>query len=248
MSVEVVPDAKAELDRNAVEYLEPSPDRAVDQKVIAMVADYVLPRLRGRRVLELGVGDRVWTPRLVDRFPHVTTVEGSSRLLRVMGRELAGKPWTPVCSLFEEYRPDEPFDTVVATGIFEHVADPPQLLGLVRQWLRPGGTLAVVVPHALSLHRRLAVKMGLSAFPGEFGETDRRLQHTHCFTCYDMERLLVEAGFRVREQKGLFCKSLPNGLLTRCSDQQLQGLFDLGLSLPIEYSAVLFFLAESPGR
>src|SRR5262249_28783096 len=149
----------------------------------------------------------------LDHFPDVTSIDGSEALLRSMGEKLAGKRWTSVCTLFEEYTPAEPFDAVLATDVLEHVAEPGPLLARIRRWLRPGGTLAVVVPHALSLHRRLGVRMGLSAFPSELGPTDRRLQHAHCFTCFDMERLLAGAGFRVREQQGLFCKSLPNRLL-----------------------------------
>ena len=39
------------------EYLKPTPDRKVDQKLLELVSDYVIPRLRGERILELGVGD-----------------------------------------------------------------------------------------------------------------------------------------------------------------------------------------------
>ncbi len=44
--------------------------------------------------------------------------------------------------------------------------------------------------------------------------------------------------------KGMFTKSLPNSFLTNCNSEQLSGLFELGLELPIEYSAGIFFLAE----
>ncbi|AFY90198.1 class I SAM-dependent methyltransferase [Chroococcidiopsis thermalis] len=239
-----------ELEQITVEYLSPTPDRGVDQKVLDLVSDLVISRLDGDRILELGVGDRIWTPKLIDKFADVTSVDGSSGLLAAMQQDLASrldsKRWTPVCSLFEDYQPDRTFDTVLATFVLEHVDDPGLILQMARQnWLKPGGKLAVVVPHALSLHRRLAVKMGLATYPGELGETDRRMGHKHAFTCYEMEKLLVGAGFQIVEQKGMFAKVLPNSMLAACNDKQLRGLFELGLDLPIEYSTTIYFLAEA---
>lgn len=243
-------DRRKQLDMIRDEYLDPSPDRRVDQTILELVSDFVVCRLTGERILELGVGDQVWTPKLMNAFADVTTVDGSAELLAAMQEKLAGEPagrrWTPVLSLFEEYQPEQRFDTVLATYVLEHVDSPSLILELARrQWLREGGKLAVVVPNALSLHRRLAVKMGLASHPGELGDTDRRVQHKHCFTCYEMERLVVHAGFRILEKKGMFTKALPNSMLVQCSDEQLRGLFELGLELPVEYSAAICFFAEA---
>lgn len=239
-----------ELEQINTEYLNPTKDRGVDQKILNMISDLVISGLSGESILELGVGDQIWTPKLLQKFADVTSIDGSSGLLAAMEAKLADKPhgkrWTPVCSLFEDYQPDQPFDTVLATFVLEHVDNPSLILHLAyHNWLKPGGQLAVVVPHALSLHRRLAVKMGLASYPGELGETDRRIGHKYAFTCYKMEELIVEAGFEIIEQKGMFTKALPNNILVSCSDQQLRGLFELGLDLPIEYSATIYFLAQT---
>ena len=239
-------DRKRELDAYRDEYLNPTADREVEQKVEQLVSDFVISRLSGERVLELGVGDQIWTTKLVDRFTEVTTVDGSRELLASMQRKLSGKRWTPVWSLFEDYLPQQRFDTVLATYVLEHVDDPAQILGLARsKWLRDGGRLAVVVPHALSLHRRLGVKMGLISHPGELGDSDWRIGHKRCFTCYELERMIAEADFEIVEQKGMFTKLFPNSMLVHCSDRQLRGMFALGLELPIEYSSAIFVLAET---
>ncbi|MGH9721284.1 MAG: class I SAM-dependent methyltransferase, partial [Bryobacteraceae bacterium] len=168
-------------------YLNPTPDRVVDNKMMEMIADCVIGKVAGRRVLELGVGEQIWTPKLVDRFAEVTSVDGCQDLLAEMQSRLSSHPegsrWTPVHAYFEEYATERRFDTVFVTYVLEHVDDPGLIIKRAgRLWLEPGGLLVVVVPHALSLHRRLAVKMGLAKFPGELGETDRRLGHKHCFT------------------------------------------------------------------
>src|ERR1051325_4769735 len=188
-------------------YLRPTPDWVVDQKLIDMAAEFVTARLRGPRVLELGVGAQVWTPSLLRQFEFVTSLDASAELLDAMALTLAGtsegRRWTPVHTYFEDYVPEQRFDTVVATYVLEHVDDPGLVLRRARTlWLRPGGLLAVVVPHALSLHRRLAVKMGIASRPDELGESDRRLGHKHCFTHFEMRRLIEDAGLTVEEQFG----------------------------------------------
>lgn len=239
-------DAKKELDVIASEYTEPTPDRIVDQKFFNFISRYVVSRLTAENVLELGIGDQVWTPLLTEKFTHVTTVDGSEHLLKAMQKKLAANNWTPVYSLFEEYEPERRYDMVLATYVLEHVDDPLLVLQLARRrWLKEGGRIVVVVPHALSLHRRLAVETGISAYPAQLGDTDRRMGHKHCFSCFDMEALIVDAGFRVIESKGMMIKVLPNRLLTELSNDQLEGLFKLGLTLPIEYSGAIYFQAET---
>jgi 2-polyprenyl-3-methyl-5-hydroxy-6-metoxy-1,4-benzoquinol methylase len=226
-------------------YLQPSPAAQADQKIMALVADFVIPRLTGERLLELGVGHQVWTDRLLERFREVTTVEGSAELLARLGESIRTPSWTPVHSLFEEYSPVEPFDTVLASYVLEHVDDPALILRKAHEeWLKPGGRIVVTVPHALSLHYRLGVKMGLASYLGELGESDYLLGHRYVFTKWEMERLLVEAGFRIVEVQGLMTKLLPNSFLAQCTDEQLRGMFELGLELPIEYSASVYFQAE----
>ena len=237
-------DLQRELDIIKNEYLNPTPDRRVDKRIVDFISDFVISKLSGERLLELGVGDQIWTPKLVDRIPDVTTVDGSAELLYEMQQKLTGKRWTPVASLFEEYQPDQKFDIVLATYVLEHVDNPAQILRLAHQkWLREGGRLVVVVPHALSLHRRLAVKMGLASYTGELGDTDRRMGHKWCFTYCEIEKIIIDAGFEIMEKKGMFTKLLPNSMLVQCSDEQLRGMFGLGLELPIEYSSAIYFSA-----
>jgi len=238
-------DVREELDRMTHEYLAPSPDRKVDQTILQFVSDFVISRLEGDRVLELGVGDQVWTPKLVEIFREVVTVDGSRELLAAMERKLSEKRWTPVCTLFEDYVPERRFDSVIATYVLEHVDDPLRILKLARtRWLHRRGKIAIVVPHALSLHRRLAVKMGLISHPAGLGDTDRRVGHKRCFTCHELASLVVEAGFRIVQEQGMLTKLLPNAQLVGCSEEQLRGMFALGLDMPIDYAAAIFILAE----
>lgn len=226
-------------------YLKPTPERKVDQKRLELTADFIIPKLKGESILELGVGDQIYIPKLIERFKGVTTIDASSELLNEMKKRVSSKSWTPIVSLFEDYQPEKRFDIVLATNVLEHVDDPIIVLELARKsWLKDGGSLVVVVPHALSLHRRLGVKMGLSSFPGELSDADRRNGHKRCFTYCEIEKMIVETGFDIVEKRGMFATIFPSSMLVQCSDDQLRGMFDLGLDLPIEYSANIYFLAK----
>jgi SAM-dependent methyltransferase len=232
------------LDSLHREYTAPTPDRQIDQKVMGWIAERILPTLSGDRCLELGVGDAVWTPQLLEQFRQVVSIDGSKTLLDRVAAEVRNPRWGAVHAMFEEYRPAVPVDCVVATFVLEHVTDPLALLRLAREhWLRPSGTLVVTVPNALSLHRRLAVRMGMQTHPGQLGDTDRRVGHQHCFSTFEMERLLLEAGYRIVERSGFFTKLLPYAGLTHCTDQQLRGMFDLAMDLPMEYASIVYFRA-----
>ena len=175
----------------------------------------------------------------------MTTLEGSAEIIRRAREEILDAHWIPVHTLFEEYDPARGFDVVVSSFVLEHVEDPATVLTRIHDsWLVRGGQLLVVVPHALSLHRRLAVSMGLAGHPSELGEADRRLGHHHCFSWYEVISLLVEAGFTVREKMGFFLKPLPNAVLQHCSKGQIAGLFALGREVAIDYAATIAFLAE----
>jgi 2-polyprenyl-3-methyl-5-hydroxy-6-metoxy-1,4-benzoquinol methylase len=225
-------------------YLEPSPEKRVDRVFITQVTDLVLSHLPGKRALELGVGHQIWTPRLIERFEHVTTVEHSQLLLDELGSRMKASNWEPVCADFEEYRPAHAFDAILATYVLEHVTDPVKQLSVMRGWLSEAGHIAIVVPNGLSLHRRLAVYMGISQQPQELSESDQQAGHFHCFRPDEMEAAVLESGYEVVHRAGMILKALPNAVLMHCTDEQLKGLFRLGLELPLEYSGALFYLIK----
>ena len=230
------------------EYAALTPPQKVERFLISCVADFVIPRLHGKEALELGIGHGSWTAALLRQFNRVTTIERAPELIESLRSNIDAGRWIPVCCSFEDYLPDRRFDSVVATYVLEHIPEPEALLSRIRGWLKPSGQVAIVVPNALSLHRRLAVRMGLTKDPAELGEADRKVGHCHCFTPAGMEAIIAGAGYRIIERRGLLAKSLPSKYLVDCSEQQLRGLFDLGMELPMEFSAILYYLAEPCGR
>ena len=229
----------SDLDAISHEYLTRTPDREIDSYLISVIADRVLENMRGGTVIELGIGDRVWTHKLLERFDHVTSVDGSQQLVDAMREEVDAAHWTGVVSYFEAYDAPQLVDVVLATYVLEHVDDPIPVLQRARRWVRDDGMLVVVVPNAGSLHRQLARAMQLVDDPTALGDADRRLGHKRVFTVDTLVQAIESCGFGVDAVEGFLAKTLPNSLLVHCSDEQLAGLVDVGRLLPVELAGAL---------
>jgi 2-polyprenyl-3-methyl-5-hydroxy-6-metoxy-1,4-benzoquinol methylase len=230
----------ATLERIADEYLSPDPGRQVDRQFQAWTADRLIEWVAGSEVLELGFGDAQWTERLLDRFGHSHVVDASESLLE-LARDKYGDRIHTYASLFEDFCPEQRFDTVVASFVLEHVEDPVAVLARAAGWLAPGGRVLVAVPHADSLHRRLAVAMGLQARTDELGAMDRRIGHRRVYTITAMEADIEAAGLKVQRRRGLLLKPLPQGMLSGFTGLMLEGFMKLGDELPMEYAANIAF-------
>ena len=230
----------ANLDRIAQEYRAPDAGRRVDQKLISLLVGRAIPWMTGPEVLEMGSGDDQWTQRLIEHFGHSHLVDGSRTLIEA-ARKKYGAKLTTYHSLYEELNPGKQFDTVLSSLVLEHVKDPVEVLTKAAGWLKPEGHLVVIVPNALSLHRRLAVAMGLARAADDLGESDVRLGHRWVFTIGRIEEALAAAGLRIVRQAGWFTKLLPQGMMTGFSDALLEGLMKLGDELPREHTCFLAF-------
>jgi 2-polyprenyl-3-methyl-5-hydroxy-6-metoxy-1,4-benzoquinol methylase len=230
----------AKLDRISQEYQQPDAGRRVDQKLISLLVGRAIPWMTGPEVIEMGSGDDQWTQRLIEHFGHSHLVDGSRTLIEA-ARKKYGAKLTTYHSLFEDLDPGKQFDTVLSSLVLEHVEDPVKVLATAAQWLKPEGRLVVIVPNALSLHRRLAVAMGLTRAADELGESDVRLGHRWVFTMASMEANLAKAGLQIVRQAGWLTKPLPQAMMTGFSDALLEGLMKLGDELPMEHACFLAF-------
>jgi 2-polyprenyl-3-methyl-5-hydroxy-6-metoxy-1,4-benzoquinol methylase len=228
------------LDRISREYREPDQGRRIDQKLISLLVDRTIPWMIGPEVLEMGSGDDQWTKRLIEHFGHSHLVDGSRILIEAAQKKYGASLTTYHC-LFEELKPGKKFDTVLTSLVLEHVEDPVKVLTAAAQWLKPQGQLIVIVPNALSLHRRLAVAMGLQHSADELSVSDVRLGHRRVFTIERIEADLAKAGMDIMRRSGWFTKPLPQAMMAEFSDILIEGLMKLGDELPREYACILIF-------
>jgi ubiquinone/menaquinone biosynthesis C-methylase UbiE len=228
------------LERIAREYQNPDLGRLVDRQFLQWTVDRMLPWIHGPDVLELGFGDDQWTGKILDRFGRTHVVDASRQLLDV-AREKYDPKLVAYHSLFENFCPDKAFDTIVASYVLEHVEDPVHIMTRAAGWLKPEGHLLIIVPHANSLHRQLAVCMGLQPSTDALGQTDRQMGHRRVYTIARMEEDIRQAGLVIVRRQGSLLKPLPQGMLTGFSAAMLEGFMKLGDQMPMEYSSSIAF-------
>jgi trans-aconitate methyltransferase len=202
--------------------------------------DSIRPWFKGEACLELGPADGQLTSLLRNDFKSVISVEGSETFAQTLRSTLGETDQHRiVCSLFEEYVPNEQADTIVAARIMEHVDDPQGLYQRMKSWISPGASLIVQVPNALSFHRLLGVKLGLMSDPHDLNERDHMLGHRRIYDHVMLEKELRDAGWKVQAFKGCFFKLLSNQQMDDwLSPEVMNGLDALGADFPDNASII----------
>ena len=229
------------LNEIAVDYhtSEGVPDKFIEDALQRHSLEWISEHLdNASRVLELGYGEGIVTEHLVSTGKAVTLLEGSSILVERI-RARYGSRVSPVLGLFEEFTVNDPFDAVVASHVLEHVDDPVALLARMRAWVKPGGSVLIIVPNSESIHRRLAVLMGLQARLDTLGARDVLVGHQRV---YSLQALLADVqagGFHVRAQRGFFFKPLPNSMMLAFEPGLIDAMNQIADTMPIEWMSNL---------
>ena len=241
---------EAELDAIAQRYhASPEiPDKWLENQLQVYEQAWLLDRIpRGSTVLELGYGEGLVTRALIDHGCRVTVVEGSTLLVEEAGR-IHGDNVRCAHALFEDYRPAETFEIVLASHVLEHVDEPRLVLDNASRWLAPGGRLIVIVPNRDSIHRRLAVIMGLQDRLDTLGPRDMLVGHQRVYSISTLEAELMDAGYELAETKGFFLKTLPNSMMLDYSPELIDALNVVAEALPVEMLANLAVVAGRGSR
>lgn len=212
-----------------------------DKRLIRFRYQTLKPHLRGPNGLELGPAEGEMTRFLVAEFDLLTVVEGSAQLL-------ANIPDAPnvrkVHALFEDFNPQNRFDTIILEHVLEHVEDPVALLQRAGSWSAAEGRLLLGVPNGHSIHRLAAVKMGLLESPIELNARDLAQGHRRVYTIETFKRDITAAGLRIVETGGVFFKPLANQQIQEnWSEDMILGFYELGKDFP-QYAADLFAVCQ----
>jgi SAM-dependent methyltransferase len=151
---------------------------------------------------------------LAARLDEYTVVEGSPEAVAAFQAE-ARPPANVriVNAFFEEYDPQAAVDAVEMGFVLEHVDDPAAVLARYAGFLRPGGTMVVVVPNARALHRRFGHAAALLDNLFRLSPDDLLLGHKRYFDLASITELVLAAGLKVVRVEGVYLKCLTTAQL-----------------------------------
>jgi 2-polyprenyl-3-methyl-5-hydroxy-6-metoxy-1,4-benzoquinol methylase len=129
--------------------------------------------------------------------------------------------------------------------VLEHVDDPQAILRLISSWLVETGKIIIVVPNRNSLHRQLAVLMGLQPELDTLSKRDLLVGHQRVYSLEGLEEDIRGAGLRPIESVGFFLKVLPNAMMLDYSRDLLWAMNIISSSLPKHLLANIAVVAIS---
>ncbi|MDQ8153814.1 MAG: class I SAM-dependent methyltransferase [Gemmatimonadota bacterium] len=103
----------------------------------------------GARVLELGCGTGLFTQHFAATGADITAIDISDELIGVARQRGLPANVHLLCTSFERYAPDAPFDAVIGSSILHHLELRPALTRMVKV-LRPGGVIGFGEPNMLN--------------------------------------------------------------------------------------------------
>lgn len=229
-----MPLKKEELNQIALNYHanENIPDKHIEDLCQIYTIDWVKKQLHGKnKILELGYGEGIFTDALVNNQCDITLVDGSSLLLD-KAKEKFGTQITYSHSLFEEYVPEDRFEAILALHVLEHIDHPVALLKRMKQWLKDDGVVITIVPNKNSIHRQLAVIMGLQPALNTLSQRDLLVGHQRVYSLDTLETDLKAADYQVINSTGFFLKVLPNSMMLEYSQYLLRALNEISSQIP----------------
>lgn len=198
-------------------------------------------------LLEFGIGHGHTTALFNKHFKRHVVVEGSPVVIDLFKSKYPQVDVEIVEAFFETFSIPETFDAVIMGFVLEHVDDPGLILDRARRLIKKGGRLYIAVPNAKSLNRRLGLAMGKIRNIYDLNENDLALGHKRQFCRDTIKALLVEKGYAVTWEEGIYLKPLPLGYMQTMPEfrENLAAMCEVGVDFP-ELCVGLLLEAQIP--
>jgi SAM-dependent methyltransferase len=147
----------------------------------------IRPYCRGN-ILELGSGIGNISRFFIQNHYSITLSDADTFYVDYLKRKFNGPKIVSVDLVHKNFRDNyehlfQAFDTVFLLNVLEHIQNDTQAIGNCGQFLKPGGTMIVLVPAYASL----------------FSKIDRDLDHYRRYTSKSLSQLAPEKNFVVRK-------------------------------------------------
>ena len=193
----------------------------------------IIENIQGDDILEVGCAEGFMTQELSKNFKSITAIDASEKMIGE-AKKLYLKNVDFICTLFEEYNPEEKFSNIVLCNILEHVRDPIELLKKSREWVKDGGSIVVLCPNAQSVHREIGVLAGMMSDIHDLNETDIRVGHRRVYDIKSLKEDIEVADLKIVKWGGIFLKPLSNSQMAPLDDKVIDAFYLIGKKLSPE--------------
>jgi 2-polyprenyl-3-methyl-5-hydroxy-6-metoxy-1,4-benzoquinol methylase len=240
------------LDKIADDYHNNQP---VDIWIENKIQQYEFPWIKnqiksGMKILDLGIGDGIVLDLLINLAKDIKysldVLEGSKNIC-VKYIDFQTENLRILNEYFEDFKSDHKYDLIIMSHILEHVVEPKEILFKYKEFLKPNGKIIGIVPNMHSLHRRLAVKMGLQDELDTLSSRDKIVGHLRVYSVAKLNEDIEKSDLEVISFKGFFLKPLANFQLLQFEQHLIDALLEVSDEVPIELTANIGFIASPKG-
>ncbi len=184
----------------------------------------ILAELPHARILEIGCGTDSLFNHLTD-FESFVVLEPIESFVETALGQAHGDPRISILHGFLESRSDQlrshTFDLVIASSVLHEVEKPTLFLESLNSVCSKRTIAHLNVPNALSLHRLLAVEMGLIKDPFTPSDLARTFQRTSSFDLSSLKELVQSCHFTVLSEGSYFLKPFSNRQMLQLVDHEI---------------------------
>jgi 2-polyprenyl-3-methyl-5-hydroxy-6-metoxy-1,4-benzoquinol methylase len=210
------------------------PDTDFDIHFTRATGDRIARWMRpGDRVLELGCATGAMTVAFAGEGREIVAVDHAAHYLATAReRDLEGVDWRqgdfaqplPACGVH---------DHVVLANVLHELDDPEALLtAVVERHLALGGVLHLSLQNPQSLHRLVALEMGLIDDLSAVAANGLKYATRRLYTAPELTEIAARAGLELIHREGVMLKPLPNGAMAALDPAVLAGFVAAARHLP----------------
>ncbi len=184
----------------------------------------LLERIKPGRVLEIGCGWETianhWSG-----FDQLTIVEPGAQFAAKARQDVSGLAGVSIVEAFMEEAIDtlktQSYDLILLSSLLHEVPDPALLMRSAKALCDADTMVHANVPNAQSMHRLLALEMGLIQDIYAQSALQKSFKQPRIFDLAQLKTLATDAGFKVVEHGSFFMKPFTHGQMMTMVNNEL---------------------------